>query len=251
MVKNESTEMFNDVKIPVGTNGAFMGAEDREVSEFANFTQKMISLYLSRFSWDQIKVLVPEIKDQNEENIKLIVKMIHDVSTRKFRKNFIISLAGNVPRSLNFVEMSEAIKVVGQPNGRAKKINPAAIVDSIIYDMQNVELIAPAVKTPTARTSLSPEYIEGRIAVLGERRVRTEKRIKNLNKRTEKLNKILSTDSENVEAKYKMGKVLRSIENVKSAVADIDAKIEVFQRKLSELPKTEPEAVEEIVDENQ
>lgn len=251
---NDETIEYNGVKIPVGMNGIYFGAVDQDVPimsnpkengfikdaegnelvRFANVIHGMASLYLSRFSIAQIKKMYPQLEQVEPMDI---IRVIHDTSSRRDRQQFIRNLDDNVPRTLNYGEMSALIKEFGFPAGRTKKINVHNILEQIKFDMENVDHIKPVGRSVSTRKPLTRDYITVKIGKLSRSSEKRTQNIANIEKRLAKISETLVNDPDDQNAIYQRGKLTQALDDNRIAFADISERIAMFTAKLDELPE--------------
>lgn len=247
---------FYGVNIPVGQSEQYFGAtveplpevveqnengiimiDDVVLATFANICQGMTNLYLANFSPAQIKKLYPNLTNINDN---LISKMIRDKCSRKTRQDFIRSLHNNMPRALRTEEMVAIVKSVGLPDGRVKKINLNAVMESIAIDMQNVDAIKPE-KTKKVAKTVSREQLLKKIARSESSLARHSKKLSKLSKKLADPDFAVDIQAGSQTASYQKAKMesQKVVEEV--AVSEIKEKLEKFKAVLVQMPEPNTE----------
>jgi hypothetical protein len=204
-------------------NGVIRNADGVVLATFASSAHALVSLYLHKFSVEQIKMLIPGIANFDKN---MVTKIMHDTCKREVRKDFIKSLRGNLPRQLTNVEYDNIVNYVGTPNGKPKGTNVEEMTEGIRLDIENVDFIVPTKVTKKLTDADIREKIEKNNQKLEKQNAKLVK----LNEKMAKLNEKEATQ----QVQYKKVKMNKSIRLVETAIADIKAKNEKLQSKISE-----------------
>jgi len=248
---NENIVNVDEVNVPVGMNGEFWGASENDnvpqmldasengiikvndevVATFASVAHAMASLYLSKFSPKQIKVLIPGLVNISDN---LITKIVADTTSRNIRKDFIVSLKGNMPRPLTINEYVAVVKVVGEPNGKYRNFNINEILENIKIDSENVDYIIPEKKTISAKVEkpVDIEKLNEKIAKDQKLIEKHNTKIGKLNKKLEKFNAILVANPSSANAKYNAKKIENNIVREQMQVTRLEMNIKDLQSRI-------------------
>lgn len=203
-------------------NGVIRNADGVVLATFASSAHALVSLYLHKFSVEQIKMLIPGIASFDKH---MVTKIMHDTCKREIRKDFIKSLRGNLPRQLTVNEYDNIVKYVGEPNGKPKGTNVEEMTEGIRLDIENVDFI---VSTKATR-KLTDADIREKIETNNQKLEKQNAKLVKLNAKMTKLNEKEATQ----QIKYKKVKINRSIRFVEFAIADLQTKNEKLQSKIN------------------
>lgn len=203
-------------------SGVLRDANGVVLATFASAAHALVSLYLHKFSVEQIKVLIPGITNLDKN---LVTKIMHDTCKREVRKDFIKSLHGNLPRQLTINEYDNVVNYVGVPMGKPKGIGVDEMTEALKLDIENVDFIKPEKKTPVVNAAA----VSGKIA-------KNEKKIEKLNKKLEAANAKMTKLNEaeaSQQINYKKIKMNKTIRLIEATIADLVNKNGVLQSKLN------------------